>query len=191
MAKIMFATLSAAVAAQEWSTLTLYDVLEETCRTDVADKDLGDPAGDAFFNVKDKYLPYACSACKAQGTCHHHSSTFDCDNPESSGNLVVRKVEVEVKRLDWKNYELCNVKEGTCSYKCQSMQHHLLDVGVGATPVCGSCFMAPPAGVDPHYHYNATDPWDYWLCLQRESNSQSPGPHALCCWLPSQRGPGY
>jgi hypothetical protein len=23
--------------------------------------------------------------------------------------------------------------------------------------------MAPPAEIDPRYHYNATDPWDYWL----------------------------
>ena len=32
---------------------TQYDVLQEDCRHDVKDKNLGDPAGDAYFNIKD------------------------------------------------------------------------------------------------------------------------------------------
>jgi len=40
--------------------MALYDVLEEDCRDDLADKDLGDEAGDAFFMLKDVYvLPVA------------------------------------------------------------------------------------------------------------------------------------
>ena len=29
----------------EWKTMTFYDVLQEDCRHDVANKDVGDPAG--------------------------------------------------------------------------------------------------------------------------------------------------
>ena len=49
-----------APSASQWTTMALYDVLEEDCRDDLADKDLGDEAGDAFFMLKDVYvLPVA------------------------------------------------------------------------------------------------------------------------------------
>jgi hypothetical protein len=37
-----------AVATGQWTTVTYYDVLQEDCRGDIANKDMGDPAGDAY-----------------------------------------------------------------------------------------------------------------------------------------------
>ena len=39
-------------ASAQWTSVEFYDVLQEDCREDVTDKDMGDPAGDAFFNLK-------------------------------------------------------------------------------------------------------------------------------------------
>jgi hypothetical protein len=44
--------VSSATRADAWTEMTLYDVLPEDCRTSIAEKDVGDPGGDAFFNVR-------------------------------------------------------------------------------------------------------------------------------------------
>ena len=104
--RVCLCLAAASTAAADWAKMTFYDVLPEVCRADVADKDVGDPAGDAFFNVKDKYLPVACAACAADpAKCRLDPASFDCKNPESTGNLVVRKLEVEVLALDDKGYK--------------------------------------------------------------------------------------
>jgi hypothetical protein len=42
----MFSAVAADLAAaQNWTTFTLYDVLQEDCRQNISNKDLGDPAG--------------------------------------------------------------------------------------------------------------------------------------------------
>ena len=151
------ASLSVApiASAPAWTTVTMYDVLPASCRASVGNNDLGNPAGDAFFNIKDRMLPVACAACTAAGTCHHDPATFDCDNPESSGDLVVRKLTVEVSSLDDEHYELCNVKPNTCDYSCD-VYHP--PSGVGRTAVCGGCFMAP----HPLKFLHRNNAWDFW-----------------------------
>jgi len=110
-------------AEDAWRTITMYDVLNGDCSADVAEKNLGDVKGDMFFMFKDKYLGYACPKYCKKGlsslTCHMDPSLFDCINAESqSSNLVVRKIEVEVKG-HFGNYKLCNAEgEKTCKYFC-------------------------------------------------------------------------
>ena len=101
---------------------------------DTSNRDFGDPAGDAYFQLKDMYLPYACEACKNTTHGCHSASTFDCNNPESNGNLVVRKVQVEVN-LPFVEYELCNVKPDSCDYSCRTLDG-TIPLGVGSQPVC-------------------------------------------------------
>ena len=128
------AFMALSVAHAQWTKVTLYDTLEESCKNDVADKNFGDPAGDAYFQIKDMYLPFACAACKKSlRGCHATTSTFDCDNPESAGKLVVRQVEVEV-RLPFGAYNLCNT-HGGCRYQCVGIP----SIGVGKERVCGGC----------------------------------------------------
>lgn len=156
-----------AAYAQDWTKITVYDVLQEDCRQDTADKDFGDPAGDAYFQLKDMYLPVACPACKTSQQGCRSSSTFDCDNPESSGNLVVRHVEVEVQ-LPYSGYSLCNVGNSSCTYECQTLDR-TTPTGVGKQAVCGGgkhashhsqsgieCIMAPA----PSKY--SDQKWDYW-----------------------------
>ena len=140
----------------EWTSMIMYDVLSEDCRHNVTNKDMGDPAGDAYFNLKDVYLPLACPSCKASSRGCRTPSTFDCNNPESNGNLVVRKVSVEV--LQYGTYNLCNV-EDTCTYKCKTFSRHPKP-GVGKQAVCGGnfqeCMSAPTPG------WGMSNAWDYW-----------------------------
>jgi hypothetical protein len=136
MVKILIILLAVPlVSAQGWTTITVYDTLQEDCRNDTSNKDFGDPAGDAYFQLKDMYLPYACVACKTSRSGCKGSATFDCNNPESSGNLVVRKVEVEVK-LPYGEYSLCNVQPGGCTYDCRTLDRKT-PTGVGMQKVCG------------------------------------------------------
>ena len=46
--RLLSALACLAVATGQWTTMTYYDVLQEDCRGDIANKDLGDPAGDAY-----------------------------------------------------------------------------------------------------------------------------------------------
>ena len=95
MLQAMF-VVGASVLAQ-WHTVTVYDVLPEDCRHKMGNNDVGNIPGDAYFNTKDKYLPIACAECEKHGSrgCQG-ASTFDCTNVESTGRLVVRKIEVEI-----------------------------------------------------------------------------------------------
>ena len=43
-----------AVATGQWTTVTYYDVLQEDCRGDIANKDMGDPAGDAYCKKRER-----------------------------------------------------------------------------------------------------------------------------------------
>ena len=64
----------------------------------------------SYFNTKDKYLPIACAKCRAKGPRGCYTpSLFDCTNPESTGNLVVRELTVEVNGAFGNGYELCCV----------------------------------------------------------------------------------
>ena len=114
--------------------------------------------GDAYFLVKDKYLPVACAECaQSPNGCRHDSATFDCTNPESGGNLVVRKIELEVKANDTMAYALCNDVEGKCGYECQRFSH-TTPVGIGQEKVCAGCNMAPA----PSIYRRTTNDYDYW-----------------------------
>ena len=161
MALHLITVLSATV----WVNMTVYDVLPEDCRHTISEKNVGDPAGDAFFNVKDKYLPVACAKCKADpALCRHDAAAFDCTNPESNGNLVVRKIEVEVSGLDDKGYTLCNDQRGKCGYYC-----------------------AGPYFPDPHHV-----PTGIGLCAPPGSNAGQVGlmrrPQLLCCGIDVTQG---
>jgi len=137
----------------------MYDVLSDDCRHDIANKNMGDIPGDAFFMLKDKYLSYACPKyCKsglAKTFCRKNLNLFDCTNPESSGNLVVRKIEIEVLD-DFGSYNLCNVLGGqdSCKYLC---------VGAGLSGRVGQESVEPGflAAIHPNPFTNNKDV-DYW-----------------------------
>lgn len=146
----------------QWRNVTVYDVLPEDCRQNVGNNDVGNAPGDIYFNTKDKYLPIACFDCKKKGPRGCYSpATFDCTNPESTGNLVVRKLEVEVYGDFGDDYQLCDVWPGSaaCQYKCYDPGHSTKQ-GVGREAVCGgskeTCNMAP----EPDFFHR--EPWDYW-----------------------------
>lgn len=114
-----------------------------------------------FFDLKDKYLPVACPACQASmGGCRG-ASTFDCNNVESTGDLVVRQLKVEVFGSFGNGYKLCDVwpKYPACDYECFSPRHSHLTPGVGMEAVCGgnNCDMAPAPT------WGRRNAWDYWL----------------------------
>ena len=115
-----------------------------------------------YFNIKDKYLPVACPVCMKSPHGCRGASTFDCTNPESTGNLVVRKIEVQINAaFDDGGYQLCDVWPGNpqCNYTCFSM-HHSAPAGVGREKVCGGpkrqCDMAPTPG------FLTSHNWDFW-----------------------------
>jgi len=141
--------------------MTLYDVLEEDCRDDLADKDLGDEAGDAFFMLKDVYLPVACPVCEKLPHGCQTSSTFDCGNKESQGNRVVRKIEVEVEQTRG-TYMLCNEEDSNdeCKYECFALIRDPVP-GVGDQPICAGDFHSCDMGPRPSYNAEAWDYWDY------------------------------
>ena len=156
----------------QWTPMTVYDVLQEDCRGNVSNNDVGDPAGDAYFNLKDMYLGVACPACNSSREGCRGASTFDCTNPESTGNLVVRKITVEVL-LPYGTYELCNAQKppgDVCDYSCRALEEDddkqawpptpQPTPGVGNQAVCGgdyrTCDMAP----QPSSY--AGQLWDYW-----------------------------
>ena len=149
-------------ATGEWRTLTFYDVVPAHCRGRVSNMDVANVAGDMFFSTKDKYLAVACPSCLANKSCHG-AATFDCTNPESTGQLVVRQLSVEVLAFG-DAYSLCDVwpHHGECEYSCFAPPGHK-GPGVGRERVCAggswrACGMAPdPSPVVPFRHA-----WDYW-----------------------------
>lgn len=131
-----------------WTTYTFYDVVPEECRFSVTDNNLANVFGDLYFSLKDKYLPVACAGCDAHPQlCQLSPARFDCNNPESVGDLVVRVVEVEVRMLG--TYAYCDVWPGhaACSYACfrgapgSSAPHRR---GVGVERVCTQESPVPP-----------------------------------------------
>lgn len=114
-----------------------------------------------------RYLPVACLECERHPLRCRTPARLDCSNPESSGNLVVRQLEVEVLRFG--KYALCDVwdRRGLpCNYTCFRPSLDPDAHGVGAERVCGQgllpgrkedCQMAPrPVPV------LADAQWDYW-----------------------------
>ena len=163
MVVMLFAILGLGAPAT-WRAHTFYDVLPEDCRFNVSNNDVGNEAGDMYFNIKDKYLPVACKHCKQNPRGCRGSSTFDCSNPESAGNLVVRKLSVEVFGDFSEAYKLCDVWPGYnksgCDYECYDLHHGVFSPGVGSEKVCGGarskCDMAPTPTV------MTRQKWDYW-----------------------------
>jgi len=149
-----------------WTRYTLYDVLQEDCRAGVDNNDVANVAGDLYFHAKDKYLPLACAGCKAHPLSCQTAARFDCHNPESTGNLVVRQLEVEVLKLG--TYQLCDVWRGvlaSCNYTCFSPSLDPDAHGVGAERVCGGGVwpFGHECGMAPHPIKHLSDaPWDYW-----------------------------
>ena len=152
---------AAALVVLGWQSVTVYDVLPEDCRGKISNNDVGNPHGDMYFNVKDKYLPVACLECGSKQECMRNPSTFDCSNPESSGNLVVRQITVDVTGFS-DDYQLCDQWPGNpkCYYSC--FHHHGVKPapGVGREQVCGGtheeCDMAPTPG------FMRSKWWDYY-----------------------------
>jgi hypothetical protein len=139
-------------------------VLPQDCRANVSNNDVGNPHGDMYFNLKDKYLPVACAWCNEQSDprkCMRNPATFDCTNPESTGNLVVRQISVEVNGFG-NNYKLCDVWPGNpaCQYTCFGHKHITPTPGVGKEDVCtgSACEMAPL----PSKLFGTDHAWDYW-----------------------------
>jgi len=153
-----------------WENMTFYDVLSEGCRHDVADKNLGDAPGDLFFMLKDKYLPYAClKYCKGaigSAICRSDQNLFDCTNPESQGNLVVRKIEIEVWN-QFGGYNLCNVLGGqdSCKYLCVGPG---VSGKVGQEDVKQGGLMAPRPG--RFQHRRDVDYWSYNIAGKMHGN---------------------
>lgn len=158
---MMLSVISATGMPNAWQKVTVYDVLPEDCRDSISNNDVGNVPGDMYFNVKDKYLPVACADCMNDPRGCKGASTFDCTNPESMGNLVVRKLEVEIKGDFGTDYQLCDVWDHTkpCDYSCFS-HHGGVGSGVGREAVCGGdkdhCNMAPEPSIF------SRKPWDYW-----------------------------
>lgn len=150
-------------AEQGWTTMTVYDVLQADCRHDVSNKNVGDPAGDAYFLLKDMYLPIACPKCQKSVEGCRGASTFDCNNPESNGDLVVREISIEVQE-PFGTYKLCN-EEGngsSCDYRCDALTRTPVP-GVGIQKVCGGDFHKCDMAPDPAYlHFWDRNKWDYW-----------------------------
>lgn len=154
-----------------WTTYTFYDVVPEECRFSVTDNNLANVFGDLYFSLKDKYLPVACAGCDAHPQlCQLSPARFDCNNPESVGDLVVRVVEVEVRMLG--TYAYCDVWPGhaACSYACfrgapgSSAPHRR---GVGVERVCTQESPVPPlpgveCGMAPSPLPLLGREWDYW-----------------------------
>ncbi len=51
--------IAAVATAQNWTTMTLYDVLQEDCRQNISNKDLGDPAGACVRACVQRALSYS------------------------------------------------------------------------------------------------------------------------------------
>ncbi len=82
-----------------------------------------------------RYLPIAC-ACATDPRGCEKSSEFNCNNPESTtGNRVVRQIQVEVAGTAG-SYAMCNVENAkTCTYECQYLTRQPVP-GVGNQAVC-------------------------------------------------------
>jgi hypothetical protein len=137
----------------------VYDVLSDDCRFDVANKNVGDIPGDAMFMLKDKYLSYACPKyCKAGlrkflcGKTVGSINLFDCANPESVGNLVTRKIELEVWD-EFGTYKLCNELGSQCKYTC---------AGAGFSGRVGRELVEPGALMGIRPNPLANKDVDYW-----------------------------
>lgn len=154
----LLVTNAVAFGPDEWRTMIVYDIVPEACRQTVANNDVGDPSGDIYFTLKDMYLGVACASCKGSRFGCRGASTFDCNNPESTGALVVRKISIEVKQ-PYGTYTLCNVGNGSCDYSCKAMTRTPTP-GVGQQYVCGgnrrTCNMAPTPS------FWSGSQWDYW-----------------------------
>jgi hypothetical protein len=113
-----------------------------------------------------RYLPIACLDCERHPLLCQTAARFDCSNPESSGDLVVRQLQVEVRRFG--SYALCDVwdrRGPSCNYTCFRPALEPVSDGVGVERVCGmgrwpwshGCLMAPrPVPIVSEAH------WDYW-----------------------------
>jgi hypothetical protein len=145
--QLVLLLLIAPAALADWETMVLYDVLPEACRDDVANKDVGNVPGDMYFMMKDKYLPYACPYCeKHPWGCYHDAAAFDCTNPESGGDLVVRKIEIEINTA-YGDYALCDEWHSTNASNCSDYECFTFSKspkpGVGIEQVAVGGEMAP------------------------------------------------
>ena len=46
-------TVVSAFGPDEWTPMTVYDILQEDCRGTVGDNNVGNAAGDVYFTLKD------------------------------------------------------------------------------------------------------------------------------------------
>ena len=103
-ALLVVTAASAATKTRTWRTLRLYHINPlRFDADDIADKDLGDAAGDAFFDISSITNYYACApgSRRAPGVV--------CANAETSGpDIGVTEVEVEVDGA-FGPYGTCNI----------------------------------------------------------------------------------
>ena len=103
-ALLVVAAATAATQTRTWRTLRLYHINPlRFDADDIADKDLGDAAGDAFFDISSITNYYACAsgARRAPGVV--------CANAETTGpDIGVTEVEVEVEGA-FGPYGTCNI----------------------------------------------------------------------------------
>lgn len=155
------AVSSSALLSQDngtWKKVIMFDVLEDSCRNMVSNKNLGDTKGDAYFTLKNVYLAAVCSRCKSDPRrCLSDPALFDCLNPEATGKLVFRKLEVEVQG-NFGKCQYCNVVHD-CRYTCMGLVPSRCGKGpVGLEVVKPGAIMAPPPipFVRRNYQY-----WNY------------------------------
>lgn len=71
--------------------------------------DTGDALGDLYFYLGQFLLPLECA-----NKSNHSSGSFDCNNPERVGDLVVTEVDVEFREdVNYTVYSGCNLCNGT------------------------------------------------------------------------------
>ena len=92
----------AALAAAAWSNLTLYHINPLSRNpAELASMDLGDLAGDLFFDISTITQVFACSTGKP-------THGVICDNKETHGDIGVTAVIVEAD-TSWGPYGTCNI----------------------------------------------------------------------------------
>ena len=140
-----------------WHSYTFYDVLPSSCRHDIADKDLGDPMGDAFFSMQAMMSDAVCPVCATSRNACPFAISFLCGNREAGGTAaseaVVRQITVDVKE-PFGTYQLCNLNThgDSCAYSCvckpgESCPTH----AVGREAVCaGSSCSRIPMAAEPN-----------------------------------------
>eukprot|EP00658_Telonema_sp_P-2_P018890 TRINITY_DN17399_c0_g3_i1.p1 TRINITY_DN17399_c0_g3~~TRINITY_DN17399_c0_g3_i1.p1 ORF type:complete len:160 (+),score=41.77 TRINITY_DN17399_c0_g3_i1:172-651(+) len=99
--------LSLALASGSVNQMVVYHVHPPAAPDVPRDMDTGDTPSDLYFDERGVAIPLECRL---------DPSSFNCANPEQSGDLVVSKVVLEYDTVAVGEYARCNDVNGT--YQC-------------------------------------------------------------------------